>query len=110
AGLLAPASFAPVFAVPAPVFAAVPPPVFAVPLPVFAVVPEVAAGGFLSASLGVDCAAALAATSNEDSATTVEVARMRTLQPALAGFIRVRAGGKPALFPVECSSCSIGIL
>src|SRR3954471_7323973 len=63
-------------------------------------------------SLGFGPAATLAATSSDDSATTFDAARMRVLQPALAGDLvrRVqagRAGCDLALYPVDCSSCNI---
>jgi hypothetical protein len=50
----------------------------------------VVAAGFLGAALSFGPAAALAVTSNEDRTTTVDIARMRNLQPARAGDHRPR--------------------
>jgi len=55
------------------------------PVPVFAAAEPVVAGVFFWSALSFGPAATLAAKSKEENTTTVEVARMRNLQPALAG-------------------------
>jgi hypothetical protein len=62
-------------------------PVFAFVVPEAGVVAGVVAGVFLSflSALSFGPAATVAARSNEENTTTVELARMRNLQPALAG-------------------------
>jgi hypothetical protein len=52
--------------------------------------PAVAAGGVFVAVFLFGPAATLAASSNDENTTTVEVARMRDLRPALAGDFRPR--------------------
>src|SRR5262245_48607941 len=77
----------------------------------------VVAGGFLLpdlsllslfslGALSLGPAATLVAMTSDENTTTVEVARMRNLQPALAGDSpTLRAGRGPTPFPVACCRC-----
>jgi hypothetical protein len=87
--------------------------------------PVVDAGAFFLLSglsgLAFGPAVTLAVRSNEENTTIVEVARMCNLQPALAGYFartsrrrepeekKWKNGCEPALFPLECCSCSTAI-